>query len=132
MDFQELYFTLEKMLGDNSVTIPIIPEFSLDNVVEGSFLLRLVDRPKQELAKGMIRQYILGEKAKEKDVMLIVLTPDAEKGSYGSPVAVKSKDVFYDEFPENIDLAVIYCIERCVFDSLYGKAFVRARETAFS
>ena len=44
MDFQELYFTLDKMLGGNSVTIPIIPEFSLDNVVEGSFLLRLADK----------------------------------------------------------------------------------------
>ena len=132
MDFQELYFTLDKMLGGNSVTIPIIPEFSLDNVVEGSFLLRLADRPKQELAKGMIRQYILGEKARGKDVMLIVLTPNAENGSYGSPVAVKSKDVFYDEFPEDIDLAVIYCIERHVFDSLYGKALISSRETAKS
>ena len=132
MDFTDLYGLMAKTFGEDNVTIPLLAEFNLDNVVEGSFLLRLVDRPKQEIVKGMINLYILGEKAKGNDIMLIVLTADEKTRSYGSPVAVKSKDVFYDEFPENIDNVIIYCMERNVFDSLYGKALVMGKGTALA
>lgn len=50
MDFEDLYFNLEKVFGDGSVSIPILPDFHLDNVVEGSFLLALPSRPKQAKA----------------------------------------------------------------------------------
>lgn len=129
MDFEDLYFALENAFGKESVSIPILPEFNLDNIVEGSFLLRMESKPAQEIAKGMIRQYILGEKAKGKDVMLIVLTSDSETGGYGSPVAFRAEGIYYDGFPESIDLAVIYCMERCVFDSLYRQALTRLPDT---
>lgn len=93
-DFEDLYFSLEKVFGEESVSIPIIPEFSLDNVVEGSFLLRLASRPKQEIVNGLINHYLFSQKTKGKDIITIVLLPDAEKGAYGSPVAVKTDRMF--------------------------------------
>ncbi|MFH1066245.1 MAG: hypothetical protein V1734_07080 [Nanoarchaeota archaeon] len=130
MDFTDLYGLMAKTFGEDNVTLPLLSEFNLDNVVEGSFLLRLRDRPKQELAKGMIRQYILGEKAKGNDIMLVVLTPDAGTGKYDSPASVKTDRMFYDSFPENIDNAIIYCIEGNVFESIYGKVLTSSMEAA--
>lgn len=124
-DFEDLYFNLEKIFGSGSVSIPIIADFSLDNVVEGSFLLRMESRPKQELVKGLIKHYIFTERAKGNDIMLVVLTSNACTGKYDSPASIKTDRMFYDSFPENIDNAIIYCIERNVFDSLYGKALVK-------
>ncbi|MDI6738329.1 MAG: hypothetical protein QME12_07505, partial [Nanoarchaeota archaeon] len=106
----------------------------LNNIVEGSFLLNLPDRPRQEIAKGMIHHYRFMQRAKGNDTKLIVLLPDADTGRYDSPVAADAGKVYYDEFPENIDRAIIYCIERNVFDSIYGKALVKApeKEIAFA
>lgn len=131
MDFEDLYFNLEKIFGEGTVSIPIIPEFNLDNIVEGSFVLNLPSRPKQEVVKGLIKHYLFGQKAKGNDIKFIVLLPDADTGRYDSPVATGGK-AYYDEFPENIDRAIIYCIERNVFDSIYGKALTSVRQPAKS
>lgn len=131
-EFEDLYFNLEKIFGEGSVSIPIIPGFNLDNIVEGSFLLALPSRPKQEVVKGLIKHYLFGQKAKGNDIKLIALFPDADTGRYDSPAAADAGKVYYDEFPENIDRAIIYCIERNVFDSIYGKALTSVREHAKS
>jgi len=130
MDFEELYFNLEKVFGESVVSIPILPGFSLDNIVEGSFFLALPSRPKQEIVKGLVKRYLFLQKAKSNDIKLIVLLPDADTRKYGSPVAVNTGSMYYDEFPENIDRAIIYFIERNVFDSIYSKALTNIRKPA--
>lgn len=68
---------------------------------------------------------MFGQRAKGTEIRLVVILPDAETGRYDSPASVKTDRMFYDVFPENIDKAVIYCIERNVFDSIYGKTLVK-------
>lgn len=132
MDFTDLYYKLEGMFGKESISMPFATDSCLDSVIEGAFLLRLDSKPAQELAKGMVKLYLLDEKAKGKDMMLVVLTADEKTGSYGSPVAVKSKGIFYDEFPENIDMAMVYCMERHVFDAFYGNSLIKPNGLAFA
>lgn len=130
MDFEDLYFTIARIIDDGAISIPIMPNFELDNLVEGSFYLALPSRPKQEFVKGMVQAYLTEQKNKGRDIKLVVLLPDADKGAYDSPLAVKTDRMYYDSFPENIDGVIVYCIERNVFDSLYGKIVTKAKEAA--
>ncbi|MDD4877624.1 MAG: hypothetical protein PHO02_01150 [Candidatus Nanoarchaeia archaeon] len=130
MDFEDLYFKLERVLDEGEISIPIMPDFNLDNVVEGSFYLAAKPRQKQEFVKRMVQDYIAGQKNNGNDIMLVVLLPHSEKGDYDSPVSVKTERMFYDSFPENLEGAIVYCIARNVFDSLYGKTVTKSGETA--
>ena len=130
MDFENLYFNLETVFGKGSVSMPRMPDFGLDNIVEGYFLLMVSSRPKQEVVKSLVNYYLLCQKAKGRDIKLVVVLPDAETGRYDSPISTKTGRMSYDSFPENIDGAIVCCIERNVFDSIYGQTLTTVKEPA--